>query len=326
MDDLDLIRRVTAEDDEPDDGARERVAARVESGIEARAADERHAQRRSSRPERRRTPVNRRRLTLVAVVAAVLVAAAVFAAGDLLHPNAAQASVEFSNSDGYIVAMVTDPFAAQDRLRAAFAAHGLDIDLKLVPVSPSIVGSVVYLDGAGIQTLFGSKYDGPKGELPIGLRIPTDFKGHAQIVLGRPAKPGEEYTSAGDAFAPGEALHGVDLVGISVADAASLLQKKGLQVEWRVDVPMPADEVPAKEKAATVTPTPTPTAAAGSAATPAPVPTAVPEGGSDGTVMYSLAVDGAGIHKYDAYFVTGAVAKGPGSVYVFTAAEPRTKQ
>jgi hypothetical protein len=310
MDDLDLIRRFAQDDGEPDAGARDRVGARVERGIEARTAAAAPSARR-----RRRL----RRLTIAAAAAAVLIVAASFGAAQLLRPSSAQASVQFAQDDGYIVATVRDPFAAEQQLRAAFAAHGLDIDLRLVPVSPSIVGSVVYLDGNGIETLLGTRYDGPKGEQPVGLRIPADFKGHASIVLGRPAKPGETYVSAGDAFAPGEALDGVDLVGMTVADAARLLQRMGLAVSWRVDVP-------ASDGSGAPVPTATPVVKA--------TPTAAPTPGSSASAVavaaegssMSLALDDAGIHKYDEYFVTGAVPKADGSVYVFAAAKPATQK
>lgn len=304
MDDLDLIRKFAAEDGEPDAGARERVAARVEWGMEARmAADGRpgvEAPASSSRGPARH-PRRLRRLTIAATVAAAVLIALSFGIAQMMRPNPAQAAVQFSQDDGYIVAMVTDPFAAEQQLNAAFAAHHLDIDLKLVPVSPSIVGSVVFLEGADIQSIFDKRYDGPMGEQPVGLRIPTDFKGHASIVLGRPAKPGETYASAGDAFAPGEALHGVDLVGMKARDAARVLDKMGLTVAWRVDMPSsagPASAAPIATPAPTSTPSPPPTPTAG----------------------FTKAVDSDDISKYSDYYVTSAVPKDQGGVYVFVQA------
>lgn len=297
MDDLDLIRCFSEEDGEPDAGARERVAAQVTRGIEARSGLSANLARTA------RSSHRLRRLTIALTAAAVVLVAVSFGAAQLLRPNLAEAAVQFSqDGGGYIVAIVKDPFAARDQLRAAFAAHGLDIDLKLVPVSPSLVGSVVSLgiDGrsSGIETLHDTKYAGPKGEQTVGLRIPTEFKGHASIVLGRPAKPGETYDSAGDAFVPGEALQGVDLVGMKVAAAVNLLDEMGLTVAWRVDDPAPRQtQVPDESK-----------------------PTAAPTPGTGTT----LAVDAADIHKYDDYYVTQAVPMAEGSVYVFAAAE-RTK-
>jgi len=310
MDDLDLIRKFAAEDGEPDAGARERVAARVEWGIEARAAagarpgiEETAGSSRGPALSPARHPHRARRLTIAAAVAAAVLIALSFGIAQMLRPNPAQAAVQFSQDDGCIVAMVTDPFAAEQQLNAAFAAHHLDIDLKLVPVSPSIVGSVVFLDGGDIQSILDKRYDGPMGEQPVGLRIPTDFKGHASIVLGRPAKPGETYTSAGDAFAPGEALHGVDLVGMKAREAAQVLDKMGLTVTWRVELPT-SNATPAPVATATTEPTVT------TAPTTSPQPSQAPT-----PSMSTAATDD--ISKYPDYYVTSAVPKDQGSVYVF---------
>ena len=191
-------------------------------------------------PARRRpqTPRRRARLALASAAAAVVIAASAFGIISAVRntPTAA-AAVEFSTAGDYIVATVEDPYAAAERLRAAFVAHGLDITLKLVPVSPSMVGSVVYmgLDSgtSQIDVLSSPSREAPGGPLPIGLRIPVDFKGHADIVLGRAAQTGEAYVSAGDAFAQGEALYRTGLVGVRVGEAAARLKALGLTAEWR---------------------------------------------------------------------------------------------
>jgi len=71
----------------------------------------------------------------------------------------------------------------------------------------------------------------------------------------------------------------------------------------------PQADAPAPVAKPTPTATPTP-------ATSTPPAAVVPEGGSS----LSLVVDGTGIHKYDEYYVTGAVPRAEGSVYVFAAA------
>ena len=60
-----------------------------------------------------------------------------------------------------------------------------------------------------------------------------DFKGQADIVLGRTARPGESYVSTGDAFAPGEVLYGSGLVRMRVSAALIKLKALGLSAEWR---------------------------------------------------------------------------------------------
>ena len=184
-------------------------------------------------------PHSRRRVRLLAGAAAALLAAvAVFAlAVALRQAPPAAAAVEFRTQGNYIVATVVDPYAAEQQLDAAFAAHGLNITLELVPVSPSMVGSVVYMGSSArasdIGVLYSATKQAPGGPLPIGLRIPVDFKGQADIMLGRAARPGETYVSAGDAFAPGEALHGSGLMGMRVSAALVKLNALGLSAEWR---------------------------------------------------------------------------------------------
>jgi hypothetical protein len=185
-----------------------------------------------------RHPRHRRRLAWAAAAAAIVIAAAAFGLTSALHDTApAAAAVSFSRSDGYIVASVENPFAATAQLRAAFVAHGLDIDLKLIPVSPSVAGTVVFFDGPSegpqIEPLHSSTRPSPGGMATVGLRIPNNFKGHASIYLGRSARAGEVYLSAGDGFAPGEALYKSGVRGMQVAAAAKVVSGLGLMAEWR---------------------------------------------------------------------------------------------
>jgi hypothetical protein len=185
-------------------------------------------------------------LPVSVVLAAGAVAVAVLFA--LQSPPPVAAGVSFrqptSGPDkGYIVATVTDPYAAQASLDAAFAQAGLDIRVTLVPASPSAVGTVVFMDtssstGPQIETLSGGTCvtgGGGPGHCPVGLKIPRDYTGSATITLGRPAKPGEQYESSNDAFAPGEMLHCSGLLGKTVAVASAELAKRGIGIDWRND-------------------------------------------------------------------------------------------
>ena len=201
-------------------------AARLEQSRQPRSAlGERH-------------PRRRRRLAWAAAAAAIVIAAAAFGLTSALDDTApATAAVSFSRSDGYIVASVENPFAAAAQLRAAFVAHGLDIDLELIPASPSAVGTVVFFDGPSggpqIEPLYSSTRPSPGGMATVGLRIPENFRGHASIYLGRGARPGEDYVSTGDAFAPGEALYKSGIQGMQVAAAAKVVSGLGLTAVWR---------------------------------------------------------------------------------------------
>jgi hypothetical protein len=141
--------------------------------------------------------------------------------------------------DGDIVATVTDPFAAERTLKAAFAARGLDVTVKLLPVSPSLVGTVVFTSDNGgasaIQPLQNGRCVTGGGACPIGVRIPATFAGKGYITLGRPARPGETYGVEASAFAPGEALHCSRLLGARVTTAVPVLQADKFAVVWRED-------------------------------------------------------------------------------------------
>jgi hypothetical protein len=178
--------------------------------------------------------------TAVAVAAAV----AVLAAGSAVRPTSANAVSFRTASSGEIIATVTDPFAAQAQLDAAFAKEGLHITVSLMPVSPSIVGTVLYVGesrgGAQIQTLQGGHCLTGGGGCAIGLKIPHGFSGSGSITLGRPAKPGERYESAASAFAPGEPLHCSGLLGARVVSAIGVLEQDGFQMTWSEVVPGPS--------------------------------------------------------------------------------------
>ena len=146
-------------------------------------------------------------------------------------------ALSFTTSDGWITVVVRNPLADEARYRAEFAAHHLDITFNLVPASPSIVGTVVYIgQSAGssqIQTITarGRCYTGGGGaECPVGVRIPADFHGQAEIVFGRAARPGEQYESTASATAPGEVMHGLKFIGDTVTQVLALLRPRHVTV------------------------------------------------------------------------------------------------
>jgi hypothetical protein len=195
----------------------------------------------------RRRRYRRRRVSLAlaaaALIAALVALPALLPSGTPGSADRAGAAVSFSQDDGFIVAVIEDPNADSEALREAFAQHGLDITLQLVPASPSAVGTFVYFSldetaqqGPAIETLAS---DDPActtaggGSCQIGLRVPVDFQGHADIALGRPADPGEKYSTANDGFAAGEALHCSGLYGMAVQTALPVLSERGVMAIWR---------------------------------------------------------------------------------------------
>ncbi len=179
-------------------------------------------------------------LSSVGAAAAGTIAAVVLSTTSGVSPAPAQAVAFRTTASGDIVATVTNPFAAQAQLNAALAKHGLKVTVSLLPVSPSIVGTVLYVgeSGAGdqIKALQGGHCLTGGGGCPIGIQIPNDFAGEGSITLGRPAKAGEQYESAASIFAPDEPLHCSGLLGARVSTALPALRAHNLAVvQWRED-------------------------------------------------------------------------------------------
>jgi hypothetical protein len=141
-------------------------------------------------------------------------------------PPAAAKALAFTVKDGYITVIVKNPYADPSWYRADFQAHHLDITLRIRPVSPSLVGTVIYTDAPSsaveseVTMIYGKCAQAPSGgdRCAIGIRVPMDFHGQYEVDFGRAARPGEVYVSANSAFAAGEALYGMkDIVGQPVA-------------------------------------------------------------------------------------------------------------
>ncbi|GAA4059184.1 hypothetical protein [Actinomadura miaoliensis] len=139
------------------------------------------------------------------------------------------AALSFVRRERYIEVRIKDPVADPQRYRREFAAHGMKINLTMVPASPSVAGQVVMQDGGETIKLIEEKgcYSGGGGDVCVrGLRVPIGFKGEATIAIGRPARPGEPYNSTNSAFTPGEALHCLDIRGLTVDEAVERIKKR----------------------------------------------------------------------------------------------------
>jgi hypothetical protein len=199
-----------------------------------------------------RLDVRRRRIRVVAVAAAAaLVVAAVVTVSQRGTPSTPTKSVQskhhntlpdmslvdFSTeSNGDIVAQITDPDAAASQLDAVFAAHDLDISVTVLPVSPSLVGTIVYDDGSDFQPIHAGSCQAGGTQCTVGFVIPANFTGHADVAVGRSANPGEAYQSADSSFGADEALHCAGVFNQPVSVAAPIVAAKGLTAEWRVGI------------------------------------------------------------------------------------------
>jgi hypothetical protein len=201
-----------------------------------------------ARPVRLDARRRRIRLTAVAAAAALVVATVVTvsqrgtpttptklvqAKHHVTRPH--MSLVDFlTQSNGDIVAQITDPDAAASQLDAVFTAHKLDISVTVLPVSPSLVGTIVYDDGADFQPIHAGSCLAGGTQCTVGFVIPANFTGHADVAVGRAANAGEPYQSADSSFGAGEALHCAGVFNQPVSVAAPIVAAKGLTAEWRV--------------------------------------------------------------------------------------------
>jgi hypothetical protein len=146
------------------------------------------------------------------------------------------AVMSFTQHDGYIDVIVRNPVADPKRYRIEFEKHHLNISLRLVPASPSLVGTLVFeslTSGARLRpiTAIGKCFSSGGGnQCPVGVRVPLNFHGAAILEFGRAAKPGEPYQTAAPANAPGEVMHGLHYQGKTVAAVLAMLAGRHVKV------------------------------------------------------------------------------------------------
>ncbi len=174
---------------------------------------------------------------LAMLIAVVTVLA--FAGQSIVSPTKAKAAgVHFARHAGYIDATIDDPSAPAESMEAAFVQYGLNITVNVIPASPSLVGTITFMDTpSSFKPIYGPEgsclLPGGATRCVIGMRVPSDFSGSATIVVDGTAAPGQAYSSVNDALAPGEVLHCSGIRGMSVSEAAPILQKLGVTPIWR---------------------------------------------------------------------------------------------
>ncbi|MEU1392660.1 MULTISPECIES: hypothetical protein [unclassified Nonomuraea] len=139
-------------------------------------------------------PARRRRRTLLALPAALGALAASLAVVLTLGPASASA-LDVKDEGGYFVIEVKDMFAKPDVYQQQLRDAGLDIRLRLLPSTPSNVGSVApsTVEPDGIEVVDRQEGCESAGGCPISIKVRRDFKGSAEVALGREARPGEKY-------------------------------------------------------------------------------------------------------------------------------------
>ena len=245
---IDQVRRL-APPAEVNELERRRQRQKLDAVLVAKA---RQSSSRGVAPRRKGLPSARLLIAGVAAAVVLVVSGLVMTSSGSKHPSVAPEArgvqpmpkaqlVDFTTSAGEVIAQITDPLAAASELDTVFQQHGFDISVKLIPVSPSLVGSITAMGLEAGTSDIKAMQSGPcisgGRTCTVGLILPADFHGQASVEVGRAAQPGEAYVSAASAFAPGEVLHCENVLNEQVSAATPTLAATGETVDWREDVP-----------------------------------------------------------------------------------------
>jgi hypothetical protein len=197
----------------------------------------------------------RRRLAPAAVAVAGLAAAAV--AGPALlgergpATSYASAAIDIELRGDTYVATIKDPYADHTKYTEGFRAVGLQVNLEVVPASPSRVGKIAGLRLSGPPAGNGGSIDA--GTTPEGctfgqdgcamtVSVPRDWTGWARIEVGRAARPGERYGNLRPATSRGEMLEGYPAYEKTVGEVRAELRRRGLKAVFQILLPNPGGE------------------------------------------------------------------------------------
>jgi hypothetical protein len=192
------------------------------------------------------------RLRLRLRVAAPLLASWLAPGVGGLGPEPAAALDITRKGDDYIIT-VKDAFADPKRYQEQIRDLGLDIALKVQPVSPGLEGVIFEPYDPRMNGLTTAEVSRRKDliraiERPgacadsfrctIGVRIPVNYRpyrgadhsGSAVISLGRKARPGERYVAFGQLNNLGEPLECTVFVNKTVSEVQSMLRARGVTV------------------------------------------------------------------------------------------------
>lgn len=213
-------------------------------------------------------------VALSAAAAAVAALCLLVTTSSARAPKAGAAVTVSTRGNAFIVTIRQQQATASDLARA-FAEHHVDISVRLVPVSPSLVGRYLSTEGPGGADVRSIATPGcPVGDprCPITLSI-SDVTGHPAVLVGRAARPGEHYAVGASVFLPGEVLHCSGVLNTTVHQATSYLAHHGLVARFQQEEPTGAAT---RTPASTTTTAPNTVGQTGASTTSTP---ATPKGG-----------------------------------------------
>lgn len=196
----------------------------------------------------RRRPLSPRKFLLRLAATVVLAGAVVVTLFEASEQVYASQSVTIDRDGEWYAFYITDSDPDPAELQKAFRTAGLDITVKLVPVSPNDREPVFGLDEVDAEIGENDHgFDVVSAEVSDcaervegclrAYRIHAGLNRPAQFFLGRPAKPGERYTFPADATWPGEPLAGVKLERRPVGEVSRIIREYGLKMAYTLDWP-----------------------------------------------------------------------------------------
>ncbi len=186
----------------------------------------------TSAPAQRRVP--RRPLAMASTLVAAL-ALAMLALASGMIPNTAPAAYAVREMPNGMLEVEWNGELDGERLAATLRNYDIDVRVETEPASPSLVGTVVGLGPLEDQGDAVFEW----GETSSTFTLdPSAFKGTFQILVERPAQPGEAYAAAASVFAEGEVLGGlqcaIDGRPVRADDVAGHLERLGQKAVWDV--------------------------------------------------------------------------------------------
>ncbi|MEU7990174.1 hypothetical protein AB0B56_35460 [Streptosporangium canum] len=157
----------------------------------------------------------------------------------------ASAALDIKREGDYYVITVKDLYAAPKMYESELRARHLKITLAVDSAPPSLEGQMMVMDWQA-NTLSNVQQEKRKGLIrtidrpgacdrmggcPIGLKLPVDYRGKAEISLGRKARPGEAYKWRASLASPGELFHCVDFVNKTLDEVRPMLEQRGISLK-----------------------------------------------------------------------------------------------
>ncbi|MEV0614503.1 hypothetical protein AB0I81_14340 [Nonomuraea sp. NPDC050404] len=185
---------------------------------------------------------SRRRLNLrMAIPAGALLAAGAVAATTWLLPVSPAAALDIKEDNGYYVIEVKDLYANPKVYEKQLRDAGLKITLRVIPATAAYEGQVFPTspDMKYLEEIKGIYPPGPCERVDgcaIGVKIPKNFSGVADVAVSRKARTGEKYQSTTTFDAKGEPMHCVPYLNKTVTEVTALLKERGVRVNKYADL------------------------------------------------------------------------------------------